>query len=437
MHSETERVTYRRALEALRSGVPNNSAVQVLGCSAEYYRKGSTQEKVEDRFLTQLSIVEAQARLGRQVPGLLIAGDFGSGKSHLLQYLEHLALSRGFVTSRIVISKETPLFDPAKVYRAAIETALIPGVTGQAIHEIALKLNTKSQQYADFYQWANRSDAGICPLFPATLFLHDSLNNDPELVEEIINFWSGERLAVGRVRAGLKQVGSPGMFTLKTVRARDIAPQRFTFTGRLVLAAGYKGWIFFIDEVELIGRYSWLQRGKSYAELARWMGAIPGQQYSGLTSVAAITEDFAEVVLKSKSDGSPGDRDVLGQRLRSKGTDEFIALATRAEAGMRLIEREAVTLVPPDASALKQTYARIKEIHSGAFGWSAPDVSFGDRTLRRAMRAHVRRWINEWDLKRIYPSALVNTEEDVLRPSYGEDQDLERSSEREDAEETE
>jgi hypothetical protein len=429
MHSEVKEVTYRRALEALRSGVPNHSAVQVLGCTAEYYRQGRSPEKVEDRFVTQLSDVEARAQEGRQARGLLIAGDFGSGKSHLLQYLEHLALSRGFVCSRIVISKETPLFDPAKVFRAAIETAVVPGVNGQAIHEIALKLDPRSRKYADLYQWANRSDSGISPLFAAALFLHERLSNDPELVEEVINFWSGERLSISRVRAGLRQVGSPGIFTLKRVRARDLAPQRFTFAGRVIPAAGYKGWVLLIDELELIGRYSLLQRGRSYAELARWMGAIQGLQYPGLTVVAAITEDFAEAVLKRKSDGTPGDRDVAGPRLRSKETDEFLALATRAEAGMGLIERNAATLVPPDDSALQRTYQRIKEIHSRAFGWTAPDVGLGDRSIRRPMRAHVRRWINEWDLKRIYPTAQVSTEEEALRPSYSEDQDLERPSE--------
>jgi hypothetical protein len=391
---------------------------------------------MEDRFLTQLSEVEARAQEGRQVPGFLIAGDFGSGKSHLLQYLEHLALSRGFVCSRIVISKETPLFDPAKVYRAAIETALVPGLSGQAIHEVALKLDPRSQRYAEFYRWANRNDTGVSTLFAATVFLHERLRNDPELVEEIINFWSGERLSLSRARAGLRQLGASSMFNLKAVRARDLAPQRFTFAARLVLAAGYKGWVLLIDEVELVGRYSLLQRGKSYAELARWMGAIEGQQYPGLTVVAAITEDFAELVLRRRPDGAPGDHGLVGMRLRSRQTDELVALASRAEAGMRLIDRDAVTLVPPDDSTLERTYHRIKEIHSAAFGWMPPDVTFGDRTIRRAMRAHVRRWINEWDLKRVYPGAPVSTEEEALRPSYDEDEDLEVPLEREDAAET-
>jgi hypothetical protein len=45
------------------------------------------------------------------------------------------------------------------------------------------------------------------------------------------------------------------------------------------------------------------------------------------------------------------------------------------------------------------------------------------------MRSYVRRWINEWDLKRLDPVAEVHTEEDELRIDYGEDQELEVANE--------
>ena len=45
------------------------------------------------------------------------------------------------------------------------------------------------------------------------------------------------------------------------------------------------------------------------------------------------------------------------------------------------------------------------------------------------MRLHVKRWVNEWDLKRLYPGTDVETEEQELRPSYSEDTEIERQSE--------
>jgi hypothetical protein len=408
-------INYKRALEALRNGVPNRDAVRVLG---------SNQREVERSFQEQLIGVQAAGCEGKQVPGLLIAGDFGTGKSHLLEYLEDLALSENFVCSRVVISKETPLFDPAKVYLAAVDGAVVPGRSGQAIQEIALRLHPNTQKYVEFFRWANNPSSGLSPLFPATLLLHERLNNDPELVDQITSFWSGERLSVSRLRQGMKQIGCAGMFQLKPVKVRELALQRFTFAPRLILGAGYNGWVLLIDEVELIGRYSLVQRGKSYAELARWMGKIEGQAYSGLTAVAAITEDFGLKVLQEKSD-----RDTVGPRLRSKEGDEFVILAGRAERGMRIIDREAVTLLKPNRSTLDQTYKRLKEIYGVAYGWAPPDIPTSGPSLTRRMRSYVRRWINEWDLKRLYQGAEIQTEEEQgVEPSYELDEYLEQSS---------
>ena len=408
-------VNHRRALEALRNGVPNRDAVRVLGCG---------QHDVEQRFREQCSVVGDELLQGRQVPGLLLAGGFGTGKSHLLEFLEHLALAANFVCSRVVISKETPLYDPAKVYRAAIETAVVPGLSGPAISEIADSLRKESPAYVEFKEWASGSNSGVDALFPATLLLHERLNDDPELVDEITGFWSGDKLPISRVRQGLRQIGASAAFAVKAISARQLALQRIRFAARLMRGAGYKGWILLIDEVELIGRYSLEQRGRSYAELARWMGKIEDAQYPGLTTIAAITDDFELNVLREK-----GDRDYIGPKLRNKGTDEYNLLAARAEAGMRMIERESISLQRPDESTLRQTYEHLKDIHARAYEWQPNDIPSTERSSTRAMRSYVRRWINEWDLKRLFPEADVAIVEEYLRPTHGEDQDLEQPAE--------
>src|SRR5205807_8929421 len=133
--------------------------------------------------------------------------------------------------------------------------------------------------YAHFQQRYNKPDAGVSARFPATVFLHQWLKNDPELVEAIVNFWSGERLAVGEVKRGLKLLAAATLFHLRAVPSRRLSLVRFLFTARMVRGAGYKGWVIILDEVELIGRYSFLQRAKSYGELARWMGLLEAQHY--------------------------------------------------------------------------------------------------------------------------------------------------------------
>ncbi|MPZ22462.1 MAG: hypothetical protein GEU28_02735 [Dehalococcoidia bacterium] len=408
--AEPPSLDVRRAIEALRNGVPNRPAVRALGCG---------QDAVEERFRAGLAATLSGVEEGSQPQGLLVAGGFGTGKSHLLEYLQDLALTENFVCSRVVISKETPLYDPAKVYKAAVEAAEVPGQSGQAIQEIGVRLKQDSREYVELFEWANQESSKISSVFPATLLIHERLRSNPDAVEEIRNFWSGEPLAMKKIRDNLKEIKQASTFILKSFPARELARQRFAFAPRLMRGAGYSGWVLLIDEVELISRYPLLQRGRSYAELARWMSALQGEGHPAIFAVAAITDDFDLAVLKDK-----GDRDYVGPRLRAKGTAEADALAAAAEAGMRIIERSAVRLSPPNQTTLDMTYETLKRMHGGAYSWTPPDVSGVAQSSRRAMRSHVRRWINEWDLKRLYPQAEIHTEEETLNPSYDEDHDL-------------
>jgi hypothetical protein len=407
-----EVLEYRRALEALRNGVPNRDAVRVMGCA---------QAEIEQRFRRNLEDSQEYLEKDKQSPGMLVSGGFGSGKSHLLEYLQHLALSEEFVCSKVVISKETPLSDPAKVFNAAIESAQVPGLSGQAVQEIASRFTHDAPEYAEFRRWCERRAEAISPLFIATVLLHEQLGGDPEIVEKIVGFWSGEPLRVAQIRRGLKQLGLDSIYRVKNVPARELALHRFAFIPRLILGAGYRGWVLLLDELELAGRYSLLQRAKSYAQLARFLGRLKGEQYPGLITVGAITDDFDAAVLDEK-----GDWLSIRPKLEAKNRDEYRGIAARAETGMRLIRREAIPLQPPGESHLREAYQRLKQVHAKAYGWVPPDVPMAELATTRRMRSHVRRWITQWDLHRLFPEADVRTEETELRPTYAEDTAVEK-----------
>ncbi len=381
----------RRALEALRAGVPNRDAVAALG---------SLQTAVEDRFTELLESVRDRPEDGGDpAGGMLIGGGFGSGKSHVLEHLAHRALEAGFVVSKVVISKETALHDPAKVFRAAIEDARVPGRTGSAIDEIVAALQPDSPHYAALYRWAHRDDAPVDSRFAASLFLHDHARGDAEFADRIVQFWGGERLPVADLRRRLKEAGAGSTYRLAKTTERDLAVERFRFVPRLMQAAGYHGWVVLLDEVELIGRYSLLQRAKSYVEVARWVRGDRDDAAVPLCSVLTTVDDFEAQVLVGKNDV-----ELIPKRLRMKGTAEDDLLAGLAETGMRVIEREQVRLQPPDRDELDRTYAKLRDIHARAFGWDPPEVEGLERLPSNRMRQYVRAWINEWDLRRLDPT---------------------------------
>ena len=391
---DRDRLARRRAIEALRSGVPSADAVTALG---------SGQGEIEDRFAALLDDVCGPASGRRDRASMILGGGFGSGKSHLLTHLGQLAISAGFVVSTVVVSKETPLHDPAKVFRAAVESAAAPGGARAVVAEAAAALDPDSAAYAELLRWLRGPGSDLNERFEATLLLHQRLGSDApgldeEFVDAIVRFWSGDPLQMPDLRRQLKAVGEARTFSFTPIRVRELARQRLRFLPRLLRAAGHVGWVVLFDEVELIGRYSLLQRGRSYAELARWLDGDAGEVDEPLVTVAAMTDDFEAAVLTGKND-----REILPGRLRDKQTHEYTEMASLAQAGMRHIERDTLALVPPDGAELERAYRTLRQLHGAAYGWAPPDVQGIERLGATRMRQYVRAWINEWDLIRLDP----------------------------------
>ena len=408
-----DRLRSRRAVEALRAGVPSRFAVEVLGAG---------QPAIEGRVRQQLEEAARTGVTGRQTPGLLIAGGFGSGKSHLLEYIEHLALQENFICSKVVISKETPLYDPIKVYRAAIAGAVVPGRRGAALTEVISTLNVRSEAYHDLLTWAHPAESGLNARFAALTYLLDVVHAGMEARERVVAHLAGDPLGVAQLRAWLREARADTMYKLTPIANLALTLERFRYVPRLFTAAGYAGWVLLFDEVELIGRYSVHQRARSYAQLARWLGKDASGGFPGITAVLAITSDFAAAVLEP---GGKHDLEVIPNRLRAGTGRDDPQLARLVERGMGAIRRDAVNLRPPDRAALRRSYDQVRALHAHAYDWDPPDVKALERLSSTRMREYVRSWIAEWDLIRLYPGfdPEVQVEEVVL--SYAEEPELE------------
>lgn len=409
----------RRAVEALRAGVPNRDAVRVLG---------SSQQEIEDKFRQQLKSSKEGFIQGKQAEGLLIAGAFGTGKSHLLEYIKHIALEQNFVCSKFAISKETTLHDPAKILRAAIETAVIPDRNTVGFTDIGTKLKFDSPEYVDLYKWVNHPDSILSPRFAATLFIFERSRNNLEIGDRIIRFWSGDPVGVAELKSWLRELRELATYKIDKIKARELILQRFKFLPRLIVAAGYSGWVLLIDEVELIAKYSLRQRAKSYAEIARWMGNLEGTSYPGLTSVLTILRIFKDQVLNDRDD-----YERIPSKLRASGDESDLLLASQAERGMGIILNNKTNLVPHDSRLLREIYGKVRAIYMAAYSWEPP-MNFSEIDTTGSIRQHIKKWINEWDLKRIYPDYVPETEITELKPDLSEQPEILNSSSEESGE---
>ncbi len=412
--SKIERpLTARRALEALRSGVPNSESVLSLG---------TTQTEVVERFNILLAR-SADEDLSDAPGGMLIGGGFGSGKSHVLEYLAQLGRSQNFVVSKIVISKETPLNNPAAVFRAAIADARVPGRPGSAIDEIATAIDFNSTTYADFYRWLHTQGMQLDQRLSASLRLFEHYSGDEEFADKVTQFWAGEPLAISEVRKRLREAGWLEDYSLKAQKEVDLCRDRFLFVSRLIRAAGYSGWVILIDEVELIGRYSLIQRARSYAEIKRWMEGSSVDPLAPLVAVLTTVDDFEGEVLAGRQDYTK-----LPDKLLAKEKLEYTQLAEEARVGMNMLAKDQILLHSPGSAELDATYAAIRAIHGEAFGWRPPEISGLERLPSNRMRQYVRAWINEWDLIYLDPTYQPETTVTEVEIDYAEDRDLADSS---------
>ena len=414
-NSAGENFKSRQALEALRNGVPNREAVEYLSCH---------QPEVEGRFDELLRRAADVENPPENALGLLVSGDFGSGKSHLLSYLEHRALQAGFACSRVTISKETPFYQLGKVFTSAIQHARLAERTGQLMEEIGDKLNDRhSLAYDRFSRWVMRDDQQLHQIFPATLMVYENLD-DSELRSKIESFWGGDAIKVAEVKEGLRLISQQRSFPFRAPKVAELPPQRLKFAVELIKGAGYKGWVVLLDELELVGNYSPRQRARSYAELARWLGKATDEQYPGLVVAAAMTQGFEAEVLGSLG---KGDNIHAPNRLREQREPRLAALA---DAGIQTIEQDTIALRMPDEEHFRETIEKLGQIYTAAYDWEAPpaDVSLGGAGYQTTMRYKVRAAINQWDLMRLYPNAHPETEASGFTHQYNEMPELEEET---------
>ena len=218
----------RRAVEALRAGVPSAHAIEVLG---------SAQPDVEARFDALCERIDTAGTGRPAVGGLLVGGGFGTGKSHLLGHLARLALKRNLMVSKVVISKETALHDPVKVFRTAVAAAQLPGVAGDAVAALAAKVDVDHPAWAELHRAVHSPGVGLDDRFGATVSLFGRRRvGDDEFAQSIVRFWAGDPIRVSDLRRRLKEVGDTGVYTLGPAKASDLCRQRFPFLARLARA---------------------------------------------------------------------------------------------------------------------------------------------------------------------------------------------------------
>jgi hypothetical protein len=399
----------RTAIEALRAGVPNRAAIRQMG---------TEQTDIEHAFEAALAAAWAdagQAPARISPAGIGMAGGFGTGKSHLLGYLAEVARQQGFVVSRVIVSKETPLSHPGHVLAAALRDVTLPDRPDAPIVACVTALRERPEALDAMELAVSTPDAGFAPIFAACLFLIRRASTPPEMLRRIARMWAGEKVSIPAIRQALIAAGAGRMFSLKPVAAAELTDQLTRFVPLLFRASGYAGWCILLDEIELIGRYTPLQRALSYAWLGAWLGLDGKRRFPGIVSAYAITDDFVAAVINARLDSEK-----LPERLTLKGR---AAEAVLALSGIRHIERTVLQhrLLPPTPDDLVACHDKVLRLYSAAYNWPAPPLPPAERTSSRTMRQYIKGWITQWDLLRLFGGVGGALVDDRIATNYTED----------------
>ena len=386
-------VDARRAIEALRNGVPNRFAVAALG---------TWQTEAVQRF-------EALCGAGTAGPrGMMVRGDFGTGKSHLLMLLRERAEKMDYATAMVVVSKELPLGNPSRLIPRILLDAKLPDMAERGLPVIASRLNFNARAFSEYFLWADQWRFGE-GWWSATLALYERLRAADELLDAIARFWAGEpSLTASKVRQYLRESGLGGAHAIgRLPTAESLNWQRLTFGARLCAATGHRGLVVFVDEIELIAQYSRLQRIKAYGVLGNLLGGVPRAELADapLIVVGAVTRDFDEAVLRGK-----GDAEGVPRVAREKYGEEFAKAVT---AGMSAIA-ESIALAAPTNESIEQLLQKVTVLYHQAYPDCTPArPQTPELHATTTVRSVIRRWITEWDLRRYYGTSGEIVETDI------------------------
>lgn len=397
----------RRAIEALRAGVPNRDVVKQLP---------PLQEDIKESFMQMLNAARGAGDAKSDFNGLLLEGGFGTGKSHWLEYFRHVALDANFAVSSIVLNKETPLHNLQKVYRACVESAVVRGKTGPALAEIAHTYHSdRAPFFRELFDWAHGTP-GLDPRFAATLMLFIA-TTDLEIRQRIIDDWTGYPMKVPDIRKALRSVGETGTKIGKPMKGQEL--QRFAFLSKFFKSAGYAGWLILLDEGEFTSHYSLRQRARAYANLASLFGRQ--SNLPELATILTISDDYVGQVLYGKND-----RECIPLKVGKTRDSGIVPLAGQ---GMELILRKGCPIRPYTPKQIDDVYNHVRRLYSDAYDWESPDLEHRPDVLpSEPMRRYIRSWINAWDFLRLYDTS-VNLVLDDFKVDMDEDSDIQKDDE--------
>ena len=334
----------RHVIEALRSGIPSRAVGQYFS-------------EARPGIMKEISgHLDETCETGKS-KGMIIAGKYGEGKTHLLNTVFSMAHSNNMVVSYLSLSKETPFDKLYLVYQKLVNNTFLPKRVQPGFTQILEKMTPGSPAANELLLYAAKhlETDKLYYLLRAYLNTEDldekfmlQADLEGDFIANVLLKQIYRRIYNERVKYNVN-------FS-KTKHCGDY----FSFLSRLFRLMGYNGWVILIDETELIGRLSKKARLNAYRNMAQFL--LPDERLEGIYTLFALGASYTEDVIETKHDYENLEEIYPEQQ---EPIRTVLNLITRAQQ-----------LAPLTDSEIREVLKRIQVFHGRAYDWN-PNISMG------------------------------------------------------------
>lgn len=355
----------RHVIEALRSGIPSRAVGQYFS-------------EARPAIMKEISgHLDEVCETGKS-RGMIIAGKYGEGKTHLLNTVFSLAHSNNMVVSYLSLSKETPFDKLYLVYQKLVNNTFLPKRAQPGFMQVLEKITPGSSAANELLLYAAKHLETDKLYYLLRAYLNTEDQDEKFMLQADLegDFISNVPLKQIYKRIFNEKVKYNVNFS-KTKHCQDY----FAFLSRLFQQMGYNGWVILIDETELIGRLGKKARLNAYRNMADFL--LPNGQMESAYTLFALGASYTEDVVEAKHEY---------ENLEAVYPEQQEPIRTV----LNLITK-AQQLVPLTDSEIREVLKKIQAFHGRAYSWN-PNVSVdsilaatqsGGYLLRTKLRAAI------------------------------------------------
>lgn len=355
----------RHVIEALRSGIPSRAVGQYFS-------------EARPGIMKEISgHLDETCNTGRS-KGMIIAGKYGEGKTHLLNTVFSLAHSNNMVVSYLSLSKETPFDKLYLVYQKLVNNTFLPKRVQPGFVQVLEKMSPGSTAANELLHYAGKHLETDKLYYLLRAYLNTEDQDEKFMLQADLE---GDFIANAPLRQIYKRIFNEKVKYNVNFSKTKHCGDYFAFLSRLFRQMGYNGWVLLIDETELIGRLGKKARLNAYRNMAGFL--LPDGQMEGVYTLFALGASYGEDVVEAKHEYENLEEIYPGQQEPMRSV---LNLITRAQQ-----------LIPLNDGEIREILRKIQVFHGRAYGWE-PDISMdtmlsvtrtGGYLLRTRLRAAI------------------------------------------------